>query len=59
MIKGDAHSGGGRGWPSQRARQAAASALTSDGWFRVSLAWMIFAVAAQTKGLGLLLVAAM
>ena len=38
---------------------AAASALDSDGWFRVSLAWMIFAVAVQTRGLGFLLVAAM
>ena len=31
----------------------------SDGWFRVSLAWMIFAVAVQTKGFPYLLVAAM
>ena len=35
------------------------SCTDSDGWFRVSLAWMIFAVAVQTKGLGFLLVAAM
>ena len=35
------------------------SAIDLDGWFRVSLAWMIFAVAVQTKGLGFLLVAAM
>jgi hypothetical protein len=38
---------------------AGSSALTQTDGSAVSLAWMVFAVAVQTKGLGFLLVAAM